>query len=95
MTLISPNSRAIVPENVLVQELDGEAVLLDLKSETYFGLDEVGMRMWHVLITSPSTQDACKMLLDEYDVSSENLENDLNTLLEQLVKQGLLDIRNE
>ncbi len=31
---------------VLQQEVGGEAVLLDLASESYFGLDPVGTRIW-------------------------------------------------
>jgi hypothetical protein len=95
MTSISPTSRVIVPENVLVKELDGEAVLLDLKSETYFGLDETGMRMWQVLTTSSSIQGAYELLLDEYDVAPVTLQNDLNKLLSQLVEQGLLQVKDE
>lgn len=95
MRFISPNAHVAVPENVLVQELDGEAVLLDLKSETYFGLDEVGMRMWQILTTSPSIKNAYERLLDEYDVAPETLQNDLDKMLDQLVQKGLLEVRNE
>jgi hypothetical protein len=38
-----------VSPEVLFQEVGGEAVLLDLKSESYFGLDDVGMRIWQLL----------------------------------------------
>jgi hypothetical protein len=92
MTSIIPTSRVTVPENVLVQELDGEAVLLDLKSETYFGLDDVGIRMWQVLTTSASIQNAYEALLDEYDVTPEQLLQDLNELVTRLVEQGLLEV---
>jgi hypothetical protein len=92
MTSITPTSRVTVPEYVLIQELDGEAVLLDLKSETYFGLDDVGIRMWQVLTTSPSIQNAYEALLEEYDVTPEQLLQDLNELVTRLVEQGLLEV---
>ena len=38
-----------VSPEVLFQEVGGEAVLLDLASESYFGLDDVGMRIWQLL----------------------------------------------
>jgi hypothetical protein len=43
-------------------------VLLNLKSENYFGRDPVGTRMWTLLATSDSIQSAYEALLDEYDV---------------------------
>jgi hypothetical protein len=42
---ISLEARAAVPTEVMLQEVGGEGVLLDLKSESYFGLDEVGTRI--------------------------------------------------
>jgi hypothetical protein len=46
---IAFESRVNMPSDVLVSEQDSESVLLNLKTETYFGLDEVGTRMWGAL----------------------------------------------
>ena len=81
-----------VPSDVLLSELDGEAVLLNLKTETYFGLDEVGTRMWSALTEAASVQAAYDMLLAEYDVNAERLREDLVGLLEKLVGNGLLEL---
>ena len=43
------NSGIRISDNVLSQEVAGETVLLDLASESYFGLDEVGTRVWQML----------------------------------------------
>ncbi len=48
--------RVSAATDVLVQELAGEAVLLNLKTEQYFGLDAVGARMWQSLVSEPSIQ---------------------------------------
>jgi hypothetical protein len=87
--------RLSVPEDVLLQELDGESVILNLKSECYFGLDEVGTRMWVVLTSSDTIQDAYERLLAEYDVAPDVLRQDLAALVEQLVGHGLLEIHGE
>lgn len=86
--------RVSVPEDVLIRELDGESVILNLKSERYFGLDEVGTRMWEVLSTSETIADAYQTLLSEYDVVPEQLQIDLDNLLEQLIQNGLINVSN-
>ena len=86
--------RVSVPEDVLIRELDGESVILNLKSERYFGLDEVGTRMWEVLSTSGTIADAYQTLLSEYDVVPEQLQIDLDNLLEQLIQNGLINVSN-
>ena len=79
-----------IPDDVLIREIDGEAVLLNLDSETYFGLDEVGVRMWTHLTDSASIQEAFSLLQAEYDVAEDQLRNDLMGLVRQLVDSGLL-----
>jgi hypothetical protein len=84
--------RVSIPPDVLVQELAGEAVLLNLKTEQYFGLDAVGVRMWQLLVAEPSIQAAYERLLGEYAAEPEQLRRDLTELLEQLVAHGLVEI---
>jgi hypothetical protein len=82
-----------VPADVLVQQLQGESVLLNLRTGRYFGLDQVGTRMWTVLTTAESLQAAYDALLAEYEVDGHRLDQDLRTLVEKLVEHGLLEVR--
>jgi hypothetical protein len=92
--VVSFDARASVAPDVLVSELAGESVLLNLKSECYFGLDPVGTRMWTALINAESIQAAFDDLLAHYDVPADQLRSDLVELIQKLTDQGLLEIRN-
>lgn len=87
-------SRASVPSDVLIQELQGESVLLNLRTGRYFGLDQVGTRMWMALTTAESLQAACDSLLSEYEVEGERLQQDLRHLVEELVGHGLVEVNS-
>ena len=86
--------RVVVPGSVLVRELSGEAVLLDLKSEMYFGLDEIGYRMWTLLTTSDSISAAYEQLLSEYAVEPDELQESLDALIGQCTEHGLLELKS-
>ena len=79
-----------VPAHVLVRLLEKEAVLLNLETERYFGLDETGTRMWQLTTAAPSIEVAYQQLYDEYDVDAETLRQNLTELLEKLTDNGLL-----
>ena len=79
-----------VSEEVLFQEVSGEIVLLDLASESYFGLDEIGARIWALLHENTSTGGIVEALLEEYEVEREILETDLEELLGNLLDAGLI-----
>lgn len=76
-------------------DLGGEAVVLNLKSGVYHGLNEVGARVWN-LIQEPKTVSEIKQtLLEEYEVEIEQCQSDLVALLTELVAAGLIVINNE
>jgi len=88
--------RRIVPAaDVLSQTVVGESVLLDLRSEKYFGLNPVGTRVWELLQETGDVAELQARLLAEYDVAPEQLERDLHHLLERLVRAGLVEERGE
>ncbi len=87
---ISFSDRVTVPDDVLISQLQEESVILNLDSERYYGLDDVGTRFLSVLTTSDSIETAYEQLRDEYDVDPQVLRSDLLALIENLINQGLL-----
>lgn len=86
--------RLAVRPDVLTRELRGESVLLDLASERYFGLDEVGTGMWRALTAGGTVGQAIDALLGEYDVPAEQLREDVGAFVRQLSEAGLVDVRD-
>ena len=87
---ISFADRVRVPDDVLISNLQEESVILNLDSERYYGLDNVGTRFLSVLNTSESIEAAYEVLRDEYDVDAQSLREDLLELTENLLQQGIL-----
>ena len=85
-------SRVRVSSEVLLQEVGGESVLLDIASENYFGLNAVGTRIWQLLDGGDDLQTTFDTVLSEYDVRGEQLEQDMLALLRQLADAGLVTI---
>ena len=79
-------------DDVLFQEVGGEGVLLNLASESYFGLDPVGTRIWVLLGEDGSLQRAFDILADEYEVEPAQLEADLLDLVQKLAEAGLVQV---
>jgi chromosome condensin MukBEF MukE localization factor len=87
---IENNRKILVSDQVLFQEVGGETVLLDLASEQYFGLDEVGTRVWQLLNKGQSLDEIVNALVAEYEVERERLEADVRALLDSLREAGLI-----
>lgn len=79
-------------DDVLFQAVGDEAVLLNLASERYFGLDPVGTRIWTLLSRDPRLQQAFDTLCAEYDVEPARLEADLLDLVGRLAEAKLVQV---
>jgi hypothetical protein len=89
-----PGGRLHPAPRVLCKEIDGEAVLLDLETENYFGLNETAARFWSLATVSGTIGEAFETMLTEYDVPREVLERDLDAIVLRWVELGLARIEH-
>jgi hypothetical protein len=80
---------ALSPD-VVFRELDGEAVLLDLSTGTYFGLNAVGTRVWQMIEAGRQTPDIVSALATEYEAAPSTIAADVTRLLGELEARGLI-----
>src|SRR5579864_7655841 len=88
--LISLESTVCIPDDVVSRDLEGEAVILNLASGTYFGLNEVGTRIWSLIKEHGSLREVFELMRQEYEVSPHELETDLLQLVDELHAKGLV-----
>ncbi len=88
------SSRVVASDQVMFRELDGEAVILNLNDDSYYGLDEVGTRLWQLLISSESLEAVCQTMLNEYDVPDDTLRRDIEEFVRQLLSRRMIELRD-
>jgi hypothetical protein len=82
--------QVIKAPDVLLQDLEGEAVLLNLANGQYYGLDESSFAMYKTLLSCSSVRAAFENLCQEYAVNPDQLSADLDKFLKDLLENGLL-----
>ena len=91
---VSMTMRVASPKAVLVRTFENESVLLNLDSESYHGLDDVGTRMWQALTSSENIEVAYQKLLADYEVDPALLRQDLDDFVAKMVQRGLLALHD-
>jgi hypothetical protein len=79
-----------ISPSALTKQIGDEVVILHLGSGTYFGLDPVGARIWKLMGEEKTLAEVCDVILDEYEVSRENLERDIKVLIRDLLAHDLI-----
>ena len=87
------NKTIIFADTVFAQEVDGEMVLLDMESENYFGLDEVGTSIWQAMKDDADLDTVFAALLAQYEVHEDVLKSDLLNFVDRLQASGLVKVQ--
>jgi hypothetical protein len=82
-----------VGKDVMFRELDGEAVLLNLESGKYYGLDPVGLRIWQFVQRTPLLRSVWQSMQDEFDAAADTLHRDLLKFIDELSGEGLITLQ--
>ena len=81
-----------ISPDAVARQVGDETVILHLGSGTYFGLDSVGARIWQLMGEGKTLSEICETMLEEYDVSREDLERDALSLAQDLAADQLISI---
>lgn len=92
-TTLSRSSIVVAAKDQVSCDLAGEAAILNIRNGVYYGLDPVGARIWQLIQQPRSVDEVRETLVGEYEVEPERCAQDLVALLEQLLAEGLIEVR--
>ncbi len=85
-SIISRNSQ------ITAADMDGEIVMMNIENGNYYNLGKTGSTIWNMLQEPITLQALMEQLLDRYDVTRKQCEDDTLSFLQQLWKAGLIVI---
>ncbi|HYP48842.1 MAG TPA: PqqD family protein [Thermoleophilaceae bacterium] len=84
------DARPIRPNpDVVHQQLEGEIVLVHLRTNRIYSLNRSGGRVWELLGAGRDRAGILDQLQQEFAVAREELEREVDSLFERLSAQGL------
>jgi hypothetical protein len=92
---IRPTTTVRAKRDQLSTELGGEAVVLDLGSGVYYGLNETGARIWSLIAEPISVFEICHTLESEYEVDGATCAVAVTALIDALHRAGLIEVSDE
>ena len=90
---ISLDSIVVMAPDQISTRLENEEVILNLKNGIYYSLNPVGTRIWELLTRPHTVLEICNVLLAEYEVQYQRVEDDILRLLGELADHGLIEVQ--
>jgi Coenzyme PQQ synthesis protein D (PqqD) len=75
---------------VINETIDGEAIMIDLTTGSYYSLDRVGGEAWAILEASATVEDIVAELGRRYDADPAEIRRGIDDLLQRLVAEELV-----
>jgi len=76
--------------DAVVELLDGEIVLVHMKTDRILSLNATGTRIWQLLSAGLEVREIRERLLEEFEVVEQTLKADVDDLLEALRRERLI-----
>ena len=92
---LSPTSKIVAAPDQVSSELAGESVILNLKTGLYYGLNEVGAKIWETIQSPKTFPEICEAIIAEYDVPPEECTQDIEELLDDMIKAKLVEVQDD
>jgi hypothetical protein len=83
----------VATRNMVDAPVGDGAVILQLQNGQYYGLDEVGVRIWNLLKSPVTVGDIEAVLLAEYEVDPKECHREVVRLVSELMAEGLVEVR--
>ena len=93
--IIEQRGTLVASKDQVSNDLNGETIILNLKTSEYYGMDGTGARIWNLLQTPRTITEIRDALLEAYDIEPERCERDLLSLLRELADVGLIETNDE
>ena len=93
--MLSYTSTVVATSQQVSCDLSDEATILCLKNGKYYGLSQVGARIWELLAEKKTVQEVHSTLVQEYEVDAQECRRDLLNILQELNAEGLVEIVHE
>lgn len=88
--MLTLDASLAIGNDVVFRDLAGEAVILDLASGHYFGLDPIGTLFWRLIAERGHLRAVHQALVEQFDVPPEVLEADILEFAGELTRRRLL-----
>ena len=75
-------------------DLSGEAVILNLNSGMYYGIDEIGALIWAALEEPRTLEYLRETILRDYQIDKETCDRDVIAFLADMNAAGLIEIND-
>lgn len=72
-------------------DLDNEVAILEQKAALYYGLNEVGAHIWHLLDEPRSVDNICASVAEHFDVEGSDCLSDVLRFLASMRDAGLVE----
>jgi len=80
-------------EEIVDSNIDGETVMMSIENGKYYGLDDIGSRIWELIEKPVKVSDLIDALLEQFDVDRKTCERDVLKFLNELNEDKILGVK--
>ena len=92
MTNITKELQIVRGKELVASEMDNEIVMMSVETGAYYGLNEVGTKIWSLISEPVTIESICSQLQTEFDVTAKDCEKEVLKFIDGMIKEKMIEI---
>ena len=80
-------------DGMIEAEVDGELLGLHVDKGFCYGFNPTATRIWALIETPQTVTELCRTLSEEFEIEPDDARPDVEALLEELEREGLVELK--
>lgn len=90
--MLKPDQKLRRNPDLVHANMGDETVLMSLTNGEYYGMNEVGSRIWTALEEAHSLEQLIDKLVEVYGITRSQCQQDIDSFLNALLEKGIVEI---
>ena len=89
---IEMTTRVIHLEGLQTANVDDDIVILNMATNSYVALDDIGRRIWELIETPRRVNELCEQLTGEFNGDPQQIQADVLSFLNEMENEKLVQV---
>jgi hypothetical protein len=89
--IANPNQKLQRNSEIIEADIDNEKVMMSIENGSYYGMNPVASYVWTLLETPHSLKELVEQTTQEFEVSLQECQQDIEPFLQQLIEKKMLN----
>ena len=80
-------------DEILINEVDGETVMMSIENGTYYGMNPTGNFVWNILNQERSIEEIVNKIIETFSLTEDQCNSDVLPFIQSMIDEKIILVK--